>query len=106
MPTYVYESIPPNGGEPERFEVTQSMNDAPLQAHPDTGEPVRRIITGGLGIKAKPLRRSTVVNKSLAAATPCGCAKGALAAMATPKRTPVRRPAPACSHGHHHKHRH
>ena len=106
MPTYVYESIPSNGGEPERFEVTQGMNDAPLQAHPDTGEPVRRIITGGLGIKTKPLRRSTVVNKSLAAATPCGCAKGAMAAMATAKHTPVRRPAQACSHGHHHKHEH
>ena len=105
MPTYVYESMPSDGGEPERFEVVQSMNDAPLTAHPATGEPVRRIITGGLGITSKPIRRSTVVNKSLAAATPCGCAKGALAAMATAKHTPVRRPAASCGHGHHgHKH--
>ena len=106
MPTYIYESIPSDGGEPERFEVTQGMNDAPLQAHPETGEPVRRIITGGLGIKGKPLRRSTVVNKSLAAATPCGCAKGTLAAMARPEHTPQRPPSrsPACTHGHAHKH--
>lgn len=104
MPTYVYESMPSDGSEPERFEVTQGMSDAPLTTHPTTGEPVRRIITGGLGIKPKPIRRSTTIDKSLAAATPCGCAKGALAAMATAKRTPVRRPAPACGHSHHHKH--
>lgn len=106
MPTYVYESIPSDGAEPERFEVTQGMSDAPLTTHPETGEPVRRIITGGLGIKAKPIRRSTTIDKSLAAATPCGCAKGALAAMATAKHTPVRRPAAACGHGHGHSHRH
>jgi len=99
MPTYVYESIPPAGGVPERFEVTQRMDDAPLAAHPVTGEPVRRIVTGGLGIMGKPIRRSTQVDKSLAAATPCGCAKGALAAMSAAERP--RRAAGACSsHGH------
>jgi len=109
MPTYVYESIPPNGGEPERFEVTQGMNDAPLKVHPDSGEPVRRIVTGGLGLLGKPIRRSTQIDKSLAAATPCGCAQGALAAMSAAKQPSGRRVPQTHSHGrpgrgHNHRH--
>ena len=82
MPTYTYESIPSDGTAPRRFEVVQRMSDEPLREHPETGEPVRRIITGGLGIRGRPIRRSTEVDKSLAAATPCGCSKSALAAIA------------------------
>jgi hypothetical protein len=33
-----------------RFEVIQSMKETPLVRHPDTGEPVRRVITGGYGL--------------------------------------------------------
>lgn len=103
MPTYTYESIPTDGSAPARFEVVQRMNDTPLTSHPDTGEPVRRIITGGQGIKGKPIRRSTVVNKNLAGATPCGCATTALAQA-------TGRPAQALSHRHaghsHGSHRH
>lgn len=51
MPTYIYETIPPNRRKkPRRFEVNQSMLDAPLTKDPETGEPVRRVITGGLEI--------------------------------------------------------
>ena len=51
MATYVYETIPSVEGEtPKRFEVKQSMKDAPLTRHPDTGEPVRRVIVGGAGL--------------------------------------------------------
>ena len=49
MPTYLYETIPTNGASAERFELRQSMSDAPLAAHPETGAPVRRVIVGGLG---------------------------------------------------------
>lgn len=50
MPTYLYETIPARDGEPvERFEVSQRMADAALTHHPDTGVPVRRVISGGLG---------------------------------------------------------
>ncbi len=50
MPTYVYETIPGRPSEPAlRFEVEQRMSAAPLTAHPDTGVPVRRVITGGAG---------------------------------------------------------
>src|SRR5258708_27107323 len=48
MPTYIYETTDPK--EPvRRFEVRQSMKDAPLTKDPETGEPVRRVISGGLG---------------------------------------------------------
>lgn len=43
MPTYVYEVIQADG-QGERFEVVQTMSDEPLTEHPETGEPVRRII--------------------------------------------------------------
>jgi len=51
MATYVYETIPANSQEqPRRFEVRQKMSDPPLKTDPQTGEPVRRIITGGSGL--------------------------------------------------------
>ena len=51
MATYVYETIPQQPDRPPaRFEVVQSMKDAPLTRRPDTGEPVRRIISGGFGL--------------------------------------------------------
>mgnify|MGYP001599641251 CR=1 FL=1 len=45
MPNYVYETVPAEGEEPERFEVRQSFFDPPLEVHPETGAPVRRVIT-------------------------------------------------------------
>lgn len=54
MTTYVYETIPQKpGAEPRRFEVRQSMHEAPLTKHPETGEPVRRVIAGGFGFIAQ-----------------------------------------------------
>ncbi len=50
MPAYIYETIPKNPKQkPRRFEVQQSMKDAALTKDPKTGEPVRRVITGGSG---------------------------------------------------------
>lgn len=43
MPLYVYEVVLPDGSGGEQFEVLQKMADAALTAHPETGEPVRRI---------------------------------------------------------------
>ncbi len=77
MPTYVYETIPADDGiEPRRFELFQRMNDEPLSEDPETGVPVKRIITGGIGLKLGVLKRSTVVDKKSPAATACGCATG------------------------------
>jgi len=77
MPTYVYETLPQDAAEePRRFEVFQRMSDEPLSHDPVTGFPVRRIVTGGAGLKRGVLRRSTVVDKKSPAATACGCATG------------------------------
>lgn len=43
MPLYVYETVLPDGSGGETFEVLQGMSAAPLTAHPETGEPVRRV---------------------------------------------------------------
>jgi len=49
MPIYVYETT--DTSKPlRRFEVTQSMKDEPLRSDPQTGEPVRRVISGGMGV--------------------------------------------------------
>ncbi len=51
MPTYLYETIPASCcEEPKHYEIQQSMNDAPLTHHPETGEPMKRIILGGYGV--------------------------------------------------------
>lgn len=61
MPTYVYEVVKPDGSAVpgSRFEHSQSMKEEPLQAHPKTGEPVRRVIQsvsvlGGTGPGGSP----------------------------------------------------
>jgi predicted nucleic acid-binding Zn ribbon protein len=54
MPTYVYETIPNRSNEkPTRFELRQSIKDTPILEHPDTGQAVRRVISGGISISAK-----------------------------------------------------
>ena len=51
MATYIYETT--DSQKPvQRFEIQQSMKDAPLTEHPETGEPIRRVITGGFGFAA------------------------------------------------------
>lgn len=64
MATYIYETIPKRAGrKPRRFEVRQSMNDAPLTKDPETGAPVRRVMAGGYGI---------ITQKSAPPPSPCG----------------------------------
>ncbi len=51
MPTYLYETISTHDGpEPERFEFHQSMKDEAFTHHPETGQPIRRVLTGGFGL--------------------------------------------------------
>ncbi len=50
MPTYVYETVK---RPTRRFEIKQSMRDDALRAHPETGEEIRRVISGGFGYLAK-----------------------------------------------------
>jgi predicted nucleic acid-binding Zn ribbon protein len=59
VPTYVYETIPQSDGEaPVRFEVRQGMNDPKLTEQPETGIPVRRLVSGGIGLLRGPLPAS------------------------------------------------
>lgn len=62
--TYLYETIPAKEGDPvKQFEIQQSMSDMPLTKHPETGEPIRRVILGGWGL---------LTGKD-ASASPSGC---------------------------------
>ena len=45
MPIYIYETIPADGGDAVRFEVMQRVAEPALTQHPETGAPVRRVIT-------------------------------------------------------------
>lgn len=54
MPTYLYETVPDSSAvPPERFEVRQGFSDPALEVHPATGVPVRRVISGGMGVMTK-----------------------------------------------------
>ncbi|MCX7868319.1 MAG: hypothetical protein N2322_00050 [Terrimicrobiaceae bacterium] len=51
MPTYIYETIPSKAGARiKRYEIRQSITSPALEKHPETGEPIRRVIAGGAGI--------------------------------------------------------
>lgn len=72
MATYVYETIPQkNGAKAKRFEVQQSMNDAPLKKHPETGEPVQRVIVGGFGFIGS--EKSHAPKPAHSCGSGCGC---------------------------------
>lgn len=50
MPTYTYQTLPANpDAHTRRFEVKQSISDAPLTHDPESGDRVERVITGGRG---------------------------------------------------------
>ena len=44
MPTYAYAIVKPDGTDGDVFEVFQKLSDTPLTQHPETGQPVRRIV--------------------------------------------------------------
>jgi predicted nucleic acid-binding Zn ribbon protein len=51
---YLYETVPEHAGEAiDRFEVKQSFAEPALTMHPETGAPVRRVISGGMGLMTK-----------------------------------------------------
>ena len=78
MATYVYETIPSQDGEPpRRFEVWQSMKDNPLTRHPDTGEPVKRVISGGYGLMTSVPKNQSGPAPAVASCSPgCACHGG------------------------------
>jgi predicted nucleic acid-binding Zn ribbon protein len=70
MPTYVYETVDEKPAR--RFEVKQSMNDAPLRTDPETGRPVRRVISGGYGLMQKAGAKSAPSSHGCGSGA-CGC---------------------------------
>ena len=77
MATYIYETIPETPDQPVRtYEIQQSMRDAAFTQHPETGEPIRRVITGGLGIMTSGSGASSSPAPSgghCCAGAGCGC---------------------------------
>ncbi len=68
MTTYVYETVPSKSDDkPRHFEFRQSMTDAPLTKHPETGEPTRRVVLGGRGVLSSGKSGSSCCGPS------CGC---------------------------------
>ena len=61
MPIYLYEVIREDEKPGERFEVVQGIKEPPLTEHPETGEPVQRIMqpcfAGGIWNEAAMGRR-------------------------------------------------
>jgi len=58
MPIYIYRRK--DGTE---FEKYQSMNDQPLETCPDTGQTVKRVITGGQNSKLTMSKKQTTVEE-------------------------------------------
>ena len=70
--TYLYETLPAREGEAvKRFEFKQGMNDAPLSRHPETGEPIRRVILGGWGLLTSKSQGNS--NQGGCGCGPSGC---------------------------------
>ena len=70
MTTYVYETIPQKAGEkPRYFEIRQNMKDTPLTKHPETAEPIRRVVLGGYGV----LKSGGSAEKPKSSEGNCGC---------------------------------
>lgn len=69
MPTYVYETIREDGSAGERFEVKQKMSDPVIEKHPETGAPVRRVLTPSMVNTGAPREMSG----GGGCGTACGC---------------------------------
>ncbi len=69
MPIYVYEVVTVEGEAGETFEWLQGINEAPLTVHPETGVPVRRLLTAPnlAGTYSDMKAAANLSNKNLAA---------------------------------------
>lgn len=68
MPTYVYEIINEDGSGGDTFEIIQPISAKPLTTHPETGQPVQRVIQPpfiGGSWSESAMNKSTKDNKKL-----------------------------------------
>lgn len=73
MPTYIYETVPAKkGGRVKRYEIRQSIKDAALQKHPETQEPIRRVLADSVTV----LTSSPAPVRGHAHTHSCGCGAG------------------------------
>lgn len=70
MPTYIYETIESR----ERFELRQKFDEPALTTHPQTGEPVRRLMSGGLTMLTGGMKSADAPQHGCGPAT-CQCGK-------------------------------
>lgn len=74
MATYTYQTVPARAGEAvKQFEIQQSMSEPALERHPDTGEPIRRVITGGSGFISAGKSSSPAAAGGSCHSGGCGC---------------------------------
>jgi predicted nucleic acid-binding Zn ribbon protein len=74
MPMYVYETVPTSGDETlERFELRQSMSEPSLTTHPETGVPVRRVLSGGLATFTNSAAPQPGPRGGMGCGSGCGC---------------------------------
>lgn len=76
MPTYVYETIVEGDATPERFEVRQKMSDPVLTKHPETGVPVRKVLTPVMFNTGSSSSGASSAMPSGGCGTACGCHGG------------------------------
>ena len=99
MPTYVYRNL--NTGE--TFELKQSMSEAALTQHPETGEPVKRLISApgiafkGSGFYANDSRPVASTGKSSSAKEPSSTASTPETKPSQPSSESVSSPAASTS---------
>ena len=72
MPTYVYETI---STTPERFEIRQRFDEPALTTHPETGEPVRRVMSGGLAVLPHGLKSDNAPEAGGCGPDTCQCGR-------------------------------
>jgi len=74
MATYLYETVSAEANEPvTQFEIRQSMKEEPLTHHPETGQPIRRVISGGFGLMGVRESTPAPAPSSGGCGSACGC---------------------------------
>jgi len=69
MPIYMYEVVTDDPNEKQTFEVLQDLNEPALERHPETGQPVRRVISAPsvVGASRSQHERNVLSDRNIAA---------------------------------------
>jgi predicted nucleic acid-binding Zn ribbon protein len=74
MPTYIYETVPAKkGARVKRYEIRQSIKDAALTQHPETQEPIHRVLADTVSVLTSS---SSGAKQPHAHTHSCGCGAG------------------------------